>query len=149
MLRNVAGLILDRVDSHVRTLGSFRFTWVHSGAVGVVGCIRVSVGSLGRALCSSGSFGFALVYCGAPSIVGFIKVSLGPLGLSKGSSGSFWFRWLHSGAPRGRRVHSVSRRFIRARQDVVGFILGSRVFTQTLICVEGFIRVCVGSLGHT
>ena len=48
---------------------------------------------------------------------------MGSLERALGSLGLFGFEWVHSGAPRGRRFHSSSHGFTRARVRVVGFVL--------------------------
>ena len=45
----------------------------------------------------------------------------------------------------GRRIHSVSRGFTRVRSGGGRNYSGSRVFTQTLISVVGFIQVLLDS----
>ena len=70
---------------------------------------RVHVGSLGRDKEFEGSFGFAWVHLTAPI---YMLPSL------------YWFVWVHSSTSSGRRCHSGSRGFTRARIAVIGFRVG-------------------------
>ena len=94
---------------------------IHSGSVGftparkvVTGFIRVRVGSLGRARkgsrIHSGSRG---VYSGARTGHSCSRPAL---------IGSIGLAWVHLSGHRGRRFHSGSCGFTRARLVVAGFI---------------------------
>ena len=119
-----------------------------------VGFIRVRVGPLRRASCSSRSFGLALVHYGAPRslrvrsdapwgrqvhsglreftrvqqrVVGFIRVCVGSLRRAKWPLRAFGFARFLSRARRCRRVHPGSRVFTGTRLGVVGDHVGSFV----------------------
>ena len=116
--------------------GATSVRWVHSGSrgftlarQGVVGFIRVRLGSFRRAYVLLDSFGFALVHIGEPrslrvhsltqaliAVVGFIRVLVGSL------ARILKFACVDTDAPRGRLVHSASRGFTREFRRVIVFI---------------------------
>ena len=127
--------------------GSVGFAWVHSGAptgrralwvralLVVVGFILVHVGSF---LSRLGVVGFIRVNVGSLAVVGFLRFRLGSrarlgyvefirnregsLGSVYVSSSSFGFSWVHSCSLIYCRVHSGSLEFTLALLSVVGFI---------------------------
>ena len=89
----------------------------------------------------SGLFRFTQREYGSPGAFLFTWAHLARLVVT----GSFWFVWVHSEGPRCRRVHSVSRVFIRATfvsPGSFGFVSQEHRAAR----VSGFIRVGVGSL---
>ena len=105
----------------LRGLISARLVFAGLG-IGIVGFIRVRIGSLRGAYGLSGSFGFAWFHLGRPWVVGFILVRLGSLTRDLWSSDSLRFAWVHWGAPKGRWVHSDSRGFTQALLWVIVLI---------------------------
>ena len=135
----VVQLIRFRVGSFGRAYwssGLLGLAWVYSGVIGVawcirwftqvrlgvVGFIRVHLGSLCRACVSSRSFVLSLAPTARLGVAVFIRDGVGCLGRNLSSWGSFAFMWVYSGAPRSRVVHSGSRGFIRAGLGVLALI---------------------------
>ena len=130
----------------LKSAGSIGFAYDHSGALGVVGFIRVCVGSFWHALVSSRSFGLARVNLGASRGRRVHAVSrviirapmdhsgsreftrarlgvVGSIGVRVGSHGhSLAFPLVHSGALSGQIVLSGSRGFTRAHLGSSGSI---------------------------
>ena len=93
--------------------GSFGFAWVQSGAIWVVGFIRVLFSPEGF-----GVVGFAWIRSSAPRDR---RVLLGSRWFTTAHLGVVGFRWVHSVGPSGRPVQSSSRGFTQARPGVVAF----------------------------